>query len=276
VAVTFAMIDTVMAPRMVKLRRADVCVGCRRALAAGSKAWWDADVRTVTCAACYVTGESAPLPELDRGVAGASVAREHQRRKHGREAQAPVHRVIGRAASVRRAPQHETAFRRGEQGELAVAAYLEHRTRKAPTIVLHDRQMPRGHGNIDHLAVAPAGVFVIDAKRYRGKVGVVDRGFQGERLFVNGRDRTKVVDGLDRQVAAVRKVLSDLGQDEVVVQGVFCFTKRNVPLFGTQTVCGHLLLRPRPLARRLRAQGPLAPNVIDGLARALAAVLRSA
>lgn len=157
-----------------------------------------------------------------------------------------------RLLSTRRAPQEETAFRRGEQGELTVAAYLERRTRKAPTILLHDRRMPRGHGNIDHLAVAPAGVFVIDTKRYQGKVGAVDHGFQGERLFVNGRDRTKVVDGLDRQVTVVREALSNLGQDEIPVQGVLCFIKRNFALGeGKQTVRGHLLLRPRPLARRL-------------------------
>jgi hypothetical protein len=125
--------------------------------------------------------------------------------------------------------------------------------------------------------VAPAGVFVIDAKRYRGKVGAVDRGFQGERLFVNGRDRTKIVDGLDRQLKVVREALREIGQDEVPVLGVLCFVKRNFVVGeGKQTVRGHLLVRPRPLARRLRAQGPLAPDVIEAVARALAEVLPSA
>lgn len=276
------MIRDVMAPRMLKLRRADTCVACGRDLVAGSRAWWDAAVRTVTCAACYVTrdesvDERPPLPELDRGIAGASVAREHERRKLAREADVTEARsVISHVLATRRAPREETAFRRGEQGELAVAARLERGTRKAPTILLHDRRMPRGHGNIDHLAVTPTGVFVIDAKRYRGRVGV-GRGFQGEKLFVNGRDRTKVVDGLDRQVTVVRAALSDLGQDEVVVRGVLCFVKRNfAPGEGKQTVRGHLLLRPRALARRLRAEGPLDPDVIEAIARALAEVLPSA
>ncbi len=34
--------------------------------------------------------------------------------------------------------------------------------------------MPGGHGNIDHLAVAPTGVFVIDAKDIKGKVRVAN------------------------------------------------------------------------------------------------------
>lgn len=259
-----------------------MCVACERPLGAGVRAWWDADGRTVTCAVCHVSGgrsadELAAAPGLDRGVAGASVAREHQRRKLAREAQMTQARsVVSHALAARRAPQEETAFRRGQQGELAVASYLERRTRKTSAIVLHDRRMPGGHGNIDHLAVTPAGVFVIDAKRYRGKVGV-GRGFQSEKLFVNGRERTKVVDGLDRQVKVVRAALSELGQDEVAVQGVLCFVKRNfAPGDGKQTVRGHLLLRPRRLARRLSAKGPLAPDVIEALARALAIVLPSA
>jgi Nuclease-related domain len=193
------MIGPVMAAEMRKLRRAGTCATCRCALAIGSYAWWDAVARAVTCAVCYVRSAEGEkrLRELDRGVPGASVGGEHQRRKLAREPETTQARsAIGHMLSARRAPQEETAFRRGEQGELAVAAYLERRTRQAPTILLHDRRMPRGHGNIDHLAVAPAGVFVIDAKRYRGKVGVAERGFKGERLFVNGRDRTKVVDGL--------------------------------------------------------------------------------
>ncbi len=170
----------------------------------------------------------------------------------------------------------ETAFRRGEQGELAVARHLERRTQNTSTILLHDRGMPGGHGNIDHLAVTPTGVFVIDAKRYRGKVGV-GRGFQAEQLSVNGKPRTEIVDGLDRQVKVVRTALSDLGQHEVAVQGVLCFVRRNfAPGQGNQTVRGHLLLRPRPLARRLTAKGPLASEVIDAVALALAEILPSA
>ena len=232
---------------------------------------------------CYVTvddaaGECAPLAKLERGEAGASVRREHERRRLLREAQVTEARtVIGHVLAAKRAPQGEKAFRQGERGELAVAEYLERRTEKAPTVLLHDRRMPRGHGNIDHLAVAPAGVFVIDAKRYTGKVVVADGGFKGERLLVDGRERRKIVDGLERQVKVVREALGDLGQDEVQVQGVLCFVRRNFALGdGNQTVRGHLLLRPRTLARRLTAKGPLGPEAIEGLARALAVVLPSA
>lgn len=74
-----------------------------------------------------------------------------------------------------RVPQRETAFRSGELGELTVGAMLDKRAARRPLIALHDRRMPRGH----RLAIAAAGVFVIDAKQYRGRVRVEDRGFRG-------------------------------------------------------------------------------------------------
>jgi hypothetical protein len=37
-------------------------------------------------------------------------------------------------------------------------------------IALHDGLIPGTKGNIDHISVAPAGVLVVDAKAYKGKV----------------------------------------------------------------------------------------------------------
>ena len=37
-------------------------------------------------------------------------------------------------------------------------------------IALHDRLIPGTRGNIDHIFVSPTGVWVVDAKAYKGKV----------------------------------------------------------------------------------------------------------
>jgi hypothetical protein len=37
-------------------------------------------------------------------------------------------------------------------------------------VVLHDRRIPGRRSNIDHLVIARSGVWVVDTKRYRGKV----------------------------------------------------------------------------------------------------------
>lgn len=69
------------------------------------------------------------------------------------------------------APQHETAWVRGAVGEEHVGAFLEKHLDPG-TVLLNDRSIPRSRANIDHIAIAPAGVWVVDSKRYKGKVAV--------------------------------------------------------------------------------------------------------
>jgi hypothetical protein len=57
------------------------------------------------------------------------------------------------------------------------------------------------------------------------------------------------------------------------VRGVLCFTKADLPLLRTQKIRRHLLLYPKALAKRLNAEGPLQPAVMEQLAGHLAAVL---
>jgi hypothetical protein len=271
-----------MAWRKLKLRWAAACVGCGSTLSKGADAWWDTVTHHVTCPQCRAAELGEPArrggsAQLDRGRPGASVGREYLRRRHRRETRTlQAHPWIGPLLlALGGAPRHEKAFRAGELGEMAVAAALE-RDVPWPAIALHDRRMPGGYGNIDHLVVAPAGVFVIDAKGLRGKVKVETPLLGPPRLSIAGRDRTKLLDGLDRQVEAVGEALRAAGRPGVPVQGVLCFTIAALPMFGTLRLRGHLLLHRRPLVKRLCAQGPLQPPAIDTLARVLAVALPSA
>ena len=204
------------------------------------------------------------------------MAREHRRRKSNREVRTrQSHPLIGGLLLAwRGAPQSESAFHQGKLGERAIAAYLEKHTVRGEVILLHDRRMPGGYGNIDHLAIAPAGVFVIDAKNIKGKVRVAKPLFGAAKLTIRGRNRTKLIDGLDRQTHAVRGAITTSGHPEVSVQGVLCFTAAaDLPLLGTLKMRGHFLLHRRALAKRLKKRGPLQPPTIDALARTLATVL---
>lgn len=81
-------------------------------------------------------------------------------------------------------------------------------------ILLNDRTVPRTRGNIEHLVIASSGVWAVDAKNYSGLVQQRDIGgfFKVDmRLYVGRRDRTKVIDGLDRQVKAITFALVGLG-----------------------------------------------------------------
>jgi hypothetical protein len=284
-----------MPSRVMNLRRDDVCCRCRMALPKGTRAYWDAEARTVACVDCLnvsgATTRSSPdhqgnparepasgrapasTPEPDRGQPGASAAREHRRRRAGREARVRRrHPHVGRLLlAIGGPPQHERAWEIGSRGEEQVGRSLDRRTAKGPAIILHDRRMPASLANIDHLAVAPQGVFVIDAKAIKGKVRIARPLFGKPRLTIAGRNRTKLVDGLDRQVDAVRRALAQHGLHELPVLGVLCFTKADLPLLGAGKIRGHRLHYCRGTARELNRSGPLGPEAIGAIAAELEA-----
>ncbi len=120
-----------------------------------------------------------------------------------------------------------------------------------PAIVLHDRRGSRRRGNVDHIVIAPTGVYVIDAKAWHGKVAAL---FGRQKLLIAGRDRTSLIDGLDRQVEVVRATLDD-NHGDVAVRGVLCFTRAELPLVRTLTIRSHLLLYRKALAKRINQEG---------------------
>lgn len=79
--------------------------------------------------------------------------------------------------------------------------------------VLHDRRIPRTRANLDHLVVTRRSVFVVDTKKYKGRPTLrVEGGLfrpRTETLGVGGRNCTKLVDGVLKQVDLVRDALDD-------------------------------------------------------------------
>lgn len=265
-----------MPSRTLKLRRPDVCAVCRKDLQAGETGWWDPAAKTVMCPDCHeltvagadVDGSATPDP----GTAGASAGREHERRTRTRETRVRnAHPHIGGLLLwLTDEPQQQRAFKTGQLGEVAVGESLEKRTAEGPAVILHDRRMPLGRGNIDHIAVAPTGVYVIDAKAHCGTVRIEKPLFGAPKLLIAGRDNTKLIYGLDRQVAAVRAALGRVDHADVPVRGVLCFTNAELPLLRTLTMRGHLLLYRKALVKRLTAAGNLHPAEIDDIARTIA------
>jgi hypothetical protein len=64
-----------------------------------------------------------------------------------------------------------------------------------------------------HIAVGPSGVWVIDTKRYTGRIEVAKPLFGAAKLKVAGRDQTKLVAGLAKQVALVTPVVEAVMPD---------------------------------------------------------------
>jgi len=122
-------------------------------------------------------------------AAGDSARREAER------ARKAASRLDGKARHAAFAAEN---WERGASGEEITAAALAP-LEASGWRILHDRRAPDG-GNVDHLAVGPPGVAVIDAKNWNGAVTVTpDR-----RVVVTKHDKTADVDRLAALVEDVR------------------------------------------------------------------------
>jgi hypothetical protein len=61
------------------------------------------------------------------------------------------------------------AWQRGAHGERHTARLLDRLTRDG-YVIFHDLAVPNSPANVDHLAIGPTGVFVIDSKQWTGSV----------------------------------------------------------------------------------------------------------
>ncbi len=263
-----------MQDAMSKLCRDDRCVTCGKDLSAGTEAYWFADNRVVECFSCHAVTAAAPPP----GDAAGGSARAEYERRSARELERKSRAVIDdqerRGQRVEKRPllgkvanaltpevtitpesQATKAWAIGAAGEERVAEVLV----GVPGIeVLHDRRVPGSKANIDHIVVGPAGVFVVDAKKYEGSIEVVDKGSCRRtdwRLYVAGRDRTKLVDGVLGQVDVVRSVLGDEFAS-VPVTGVLCFIEADWGwLMRTKQIEGVTVLWPLKLPEHVAAAG---------------------
>lgn len=136
--------------------------------------------------------------------------------------------------------------------------------------VLRDRQVPNTRATIDHIVVAPSGVWVIDAADYTGRVERRDAtgwAAADARLFVDGRDYTKLADGLAWQTEAVRAALAAQGGDMPPVHAALCFTRCDSTWFARPFVVGDVLVTAQAeLVQAIRQPGPMAPSAIDAAA----------
>jgi hypothetical protein len=192
--------------------------------------------------------------------------------KHNRElrVKARFGRRLGGALLVLSGePQSQRAWARGAQGERELGKVLD----SIPGVrVLHDRRVPGTRANIDHIVVASAGVFVIDAKVYKGTIRIRDVGGlfrKEERLYVGSRDCSHLADALAHQVQAVRTALRSL-EPVVPITPVLCFVRGEWPLLRPPTEFrGVRLEGTRSIQRLVATPGTLPSSAIADLASAI-------
>jgi len=278
--------------RAMRLRYAGVCA-CGAEVPTGTLAGYDPGAKRAVCVHCLparladasadtpehiavadalVPPEAAPVdsprvvpPQAPpASQAGASAYAEYERRVAKREARIrqTYPRLGGLILALSDDPQSTRAWASGAAGERAVGAKLDGLAGDG-VLALHDRRIPGTRANIDHLAIGPSGVFVIDAKRYEdAKIEIRSSGGwfseRVEKLYVGGRDKTKLVTGLAPQVLAVYEALEDHPDlADVRVQPVLAFVDAVLPVLTTLEIAGVPLLGPRKTAKLVRREGSL-------------------
>lgn len=282
--------------KRMRLRYAGACRVCGVELHAKVEAIYERTTKTVRCLghdlrpavepAALAVVEPAFVEDVDpavvevvaSGTPGASARREFERRKTKREERIRTKhpKIGGLILAVTDERQSTTAWAIGAVGEERLGRGLD-RLSSDTLRLLHDRRIPRSTANIDHLAVTVSGVYVIDAKKYRGRPHLkVEGGLfrpRVERLLVGSRDCTKLVDGVLKQVDVVRGLLDD----DVPVHGVLCFVEADWPLIGGSfTTRGVQAMWPKKLCPTLQAEGPIAADTVAEMHRKLARALRAA
>lgn len=273
-----------MDARLISLRYDGTCANCATAVPAKSRACWDSATKQVTCVECRPeqpataavlghahAGASAnaamprplpPPPPIVAGTAGISAAKEHESRS------AREQRDDSARAST---PSRSTAaWAKGADGEERLGRQLSENLSDIGH-VLHDRKVPKTRGNIDHLVVAPSGIWIVDAKNYTGKVERRHVGgfFTSEdRLYVDGRNQTKLVKGLDWQRDAVHSVIEPIGFGHLPINRALCFTNSSWGFrFRAIRINGVVVTWATDLINQIREFGPLDGQTIELLAR---------
>lgn len=297
-------------PRTIRLRYPGTCAVCSADLQRGTPAWWDSETKKAWCeehgdspgppglADAGATHAAPPAPvgpvssklstPSPRGddilgtTGGGSALAEHERRKAReqaviRERWSRFPKVGELIINVTDETKDTAAWGKGGRAEAALSEKLG----LVPGVrVLHDRLKPGSKtGNIDHLVVAPNAVWVIDAKAYSGKLELRNRGTffrPAEELWVNGRRRENLVEGVEKQADAVARILAPSHPD-IPVRPALCFIGTEWDLFASPFEHkGVVITWPKKLYQSLAKPGLLDRSQVEAVQALLARSLRPA
>jgi hypothetical protein len=164
-----------------------------------------------------------------------------------------------------------------------MAKYL-HSELGGQAVVLNDRSIPNSFANIDHVVVAPSGIWIIDSKLWNGRIRIKSgRGLLNprQRLVVGDRDESGRTERIYSQVIPIANLLNDPG---IPIHPALVFIDGN---WGTSTalravrnrpyeILGVTIGWPKAIVRKIQETGPLAAEVVATIAMQLDAALAPA
>lgn len=120
--------------------------------------------------------------------------------------------------------------------------------------MLHDRALPYGRANVDHLVIGPTGVYVIDSKKWHRNTTISGR---SGKLWIGRYPADQVLRGLVYETRAVSEALHRSSGQRVDVVAVVTVHGARMPRWGkpinvdgiimlrASRLCGWILRRPR-------------------------------
>ncbi len=229
--------------RFEALHFGGTCVNCGSRIRPHDEGWNDPDINRVMCAECW-PAVVASHPSAASMAGG---------RQTGTGATPPA------VVALRRG---DATWRPGAEGEYLMSLRLQ-RELGDHAVVLSDRRVPDSPAVVDHIVVAPSGVWVIHAKKIKGLIEhrhVAGAHTEEFRLLIGGHDRTAMVERVYDYVIPVANVLAD---PTIPVHGAIAIVEGN---WGSPTRLltrrpyrhdGIWVLWPAALIRLIEAPGPL-------------------
>lgn len=259
-------------PKLMKLRYAGCCRDCGTRLSPGDRAFYVSAEKAVVCLACEAEAVVDPArpaatisaPEPISSEPGASALRQYEKKRQAREeyATAAFGQLGKLAAKVLPEPQAQKNWKTGAQGEREAAARLAKLLEHTNVLLLHDRRIPGSDANIDHIAIGPGGITVIDTKKWHGKARVRKSGFgkrAREQFVVDGQNRPKPIEGVIKQMAVVESAMRAIRPPmEIELRGaIYWWNYDGLPLFGEVRVNGIPVYAGKKVAKLANRPGDL-------------------
>jgi hypothetical protein len=199
-----------------KFRKNGVCCVCHKPLEGMKNSVADVRKETPIAVTSSSPGSSAErMVEKQRAMQLKTINEYYGRFK-----------IVEKVALFLRADTQQTKnWEKGARGERKIGQILEDLAAERGFIILHDLRRPGTTANIDHIAITPSGIYVVDAKNFTGSIDVRGPGLfsnQEPKLLIDGRNQSKLAFGVKKQVSAVQAVLKK-EKLEFPVYGVLSF-----------------------------------------------------
>lgn len=175
------------------------------------------------------------------------------------------------AVQLRRSQRSTSAWRKGAKGERKTARMLSKLERRG-WHVLHDRSIPGSKANLDHLAIGPGGVWVVDSKYWNSPHSRVNvhRG----KLYYGRRRQDRAVDTAAWEAERAAAALTSATRRDVSVETVLAIHGAR-PWFSARFRAAHAMAAPRLVAFLARRPTVLSAGEISSIAAAAETALPS-